>query len=80
MSEITEAETQSRAEMDGAREEGARLGGKAVVAKYGREHMAELGRKGSRALVRKYGLRFYSEIAARNRGVKKRPRTAEESA
>lgn len=48
------------------------MGGEAVVAKYGRDHMAELGRKGSRAVVRKYGLRFYSEIAARNKGVKKR--------
>lgn len=34
--------------------------------------MAEIGRKGSKAVVRKYGLRFYSEIAARNKGVKKR--------
>ena len=80
MSEITEAETQSHAEIDGTREEAARLGGQAVVAKYGREHMAELGRKGSRALVRKYGLKFYSEIAARNRGVKKRPKPVEEGA
>lgn len=47
-------------------------GGKAVVEKYGREHMAAIGRKGSHAVVRKYGLRFYSEIAARNKGVKKR--------
>ncbi len=47
-------------------------GGQAVVEKYGREHMAEIGRKGSHAVVRKYGLRFYSEIAARNKGVKKR--------
>ena len=50
----------------------ARRGGQAVVEKYGREHMAQLGRQGSRAVVRKYGLRFYSEIAARNKGVKKR--------
>jgi len=34
--------------------------------------MAEIGRKGSKAVVKKYGLRFYSEIAARNKGVKKR--------
>lgn len=47
-------------------------GGQAVVEKYGREHMAAIGRKGSHAVVRKYGLRFYSEIAARNKGVKKR--------
>ena len=47
-------------------------GGQAVVDKYGKEHMAEIGRKGSKAVVKKYGLRFYSEIAARNKGVKKR--------
>jgi len=50
-------------------------GGRALVEKYGAGHMAAIGRKGSRAVVRKYGLRFYSEIAARNKGVKKRPRT-----
>ena len=71
MSEINEAELESRLEMaEGA--EPARLGGQAVVEKYGREHMASLGKKGSQAVVRKYGLRFYSEIAARNKGVKKR--------
>ena len=47
--------------------EAAKLGGRAVVEKYGSEHMAEIGRKGSRAVVKRYGLRFYSEIAARNR-------------
>lgn len=47
-------------------------GGRAVVEKYGKDYMAELGRRGSQAVVRKYGLRFYSEIAARNKGVKKR--------
>ncbi len=47
-------------------------GGRAVVEKYGKEHMAKIGRKGSNAVIRKYGLRFYSEIAARNKGVKKR--------
>jgi hypothetical protein len=52
--------------------EQASRGGKAVVEKYGTEHMSRLGRKGSRAVVKKYGLRFYSEIAARNKGVKKR--------
>lgn len=51
-------------------------GGKAVVEKYGKEHMATIGRKGSNAVVKKYGLRFYSEIAGRNKGVKKR-RSAE---
>ena len=79
MSEGSEAELISRQELDESREQVARLGGKAVVEKYGREHMADLGKKGSRAVVRKYGLRFYSEIAARNKGVKKR-RTAEEGA
>jgi hypothetical protein len=52
--------------------EQASQGGRAVVQKYGRDYMADLGRKGSRAVIRKYGLRFYSEIAARNKGVKKR--------
>lgn len=52
--------------------EASRLGGQAVVRKYGKDYMANLGRKGSRAVVKKYGLRFYSEIAARNRGVRKR--------
>ena len=58
----------------------ASRGGRAVVDKYGKEHMAEIGRKGSRAVVRKYGLRFYSEIAARNKGVKKNRRLAEPAA
>lgn len=71
MSELTETETRSRLELNEGRG-AAQMGGEAVVAKYGRDHMAELGRKGSRAVVRKYGLRFYSEIAARNKGVKKR--------
>ncbi len=79
MSEVSEAELISRQELDESREQVARLGGNAVVEKYGREHMADLGKKGSRAVVRKYGLRFYSEIAARNKGVKKR-RAAEEAA
>lgn len=50
----------------------ASRGGQAVVSKYGSEHMANIGRKGSRAVIKKYGLRFYSEIAARNKGVRKR--------
>jgi general stress protein YciG len=58
----------------------ASRGGRAVVDKYGKEHMAEIGRKGSRAVVRKYGLRFYSEIAARNKGVKKNRRAVEPAA
>ena len=53
-------------------EPAASRGGLAVVEKYGREYMSDLGRRGSRAVVRRYGLRFYSEIAARNKGVKKR--------
>jgi hypothetical protein len=72
LTELSEAEARSRSELDESPEAGARLGGQAVVAKYGREHMAQLGKKGSRAVVAKYGLRFYSEIAARNKGVKKR--------
>lgn len=50
----------------------ARKGGQAVVEKYGREHMREIGRRGARAVAYRYGLRFYSEIAARNKGVPKR--------
>jgi hypothetical protein len=65
-----EAETRRGAHLP----ECASQGGRAVVEKYGREHMAKLGRKGSRAVVRKYGLRFFSEIAARNKGVKKQRR------
>ena len=52
--------------------EQASPGGRAGGEKYGRDYMADRGRKGSRAVIRKYGLRFYSEIAARNKGVKKR--------
>jgi hypothetical protein len=57
----------------------ASKGGQAVVSKYGSEHMASIGRKGSRAVIKKYGLRFYSEIAARNKGVRKQ-RRADQSA
>jgi len=49
----------------------ASKGGQAVVSKYGSDHMSTIGRKGSRAVIKKYGLRFYSEIAARNKGVRK---------
>jgi hypothetical protein len=56
----------------------ASRGGRAVVEKYGSGHMAAIGRKGSRAVVQKYGLKFYSEIAARNKGVKKRKRASPE--
>jgi hypothetical protein len=52
--------------------EQAHKGGKAVVEKYGREYMREIGGRGASAVAQKYGLRFYSEIAARNKGVKKR--------
>lgn len=55
-------------------------GGQAVVEKYGKEHMAALGKRGSHAVMRKYGLRFYSEIAARNKGVKKRRKSDSEPA
>jgi hypothetical protein len=67
--EIGDTETEPR-----ERSAVASKGGQAVVEKYGREHMSQLGKQGSRAVVRKYGLRFYSEIAARNKGVPKRPR------
>ncbi len=33
--------------------------------------MAEIGRKGANSVARRYGLRFYSEIAARNKGIRK---------
>ena len=53
----------------------AAKGGRAVVAKYGREHMSAIGTRGATAVAAKYGLRHYSEIAARNRGIKKRRRS-----
>ena len=74
--DVAEENLTSRAHLP----EAAKLGGRAVVDKYGSEHMAEIGRKGSRAVVKRYGLRFYSEIAARNRGVKKRRKPAEPEA
>ena len=52
----------------------AAKGGRAVVEKYGREHMSTIGSRGASAVAAKYGLRHYSEIAARNRGIKKRRR------
>jgi hypothetical protein len=67
-------------EMEPAGRDRAANGGRAVVEKYGKEHMAAIGRKGSRAVVKKYGLRFYSEIAARNKGVKKGRRRGPEPA
>jgi hypothetical protein len=54
----------------------ASKGGRAVVAKYGADHMRAIGLKGASAVTAKYGLRHYSEIAARNRGVKKRRKAA----
>jgi hypothetical protein len=54
----------------------AAKGGRAVVAKYGAEHMRAIGTRGASAVAAKYGLRHYSEIAARNRGVKKKRRAA----
>jgi hypothetical protein len=54
----------------------AAKGGRAVVAKYGAEHMRAIGTRGASAVTAKYGLRHYSEIAARNRGVKKKRRAA----
>lgn len=37
-------------------------GGKAVVAKYGREHMARIGRLGAQALLDNHGTEHMSEI------------------
>jgi hypothetical protein len=54
----------------------AAKGGRAVVAKYGAEHMRAIGLRGASAVAAKYGLRHYSEIAARNRGIKKKRRAA----
>ena len=72
--EVRAAPAETTIGMQGEHPDAASRGGKAIVEKYGREYMSDLGRKGSRAVVRKYGLRFYSEIAARNKGVKKRRR------
>jgi hypothetical protein len=78
---LAEQERQTRPKADapeGGSRRGAHLaeqahkGGKAVVEKYGREYMREIGGRGASAVAQKYGLRFYSEIAARNKGVKKR--------
>ena len=77
MAEVGETVTTETGEEKTVRAAAASLGGQAVVRKYGREHMAQLGKEGSRAVVRRYGLRFYSEIAARNKGVKKRRNPAE---
>jgi hypothetical protein len=38
--------------------------------------MRAIGTRGASAVAAKYGLRHYSEIAARNRGVKKKRRAA----
>ena len=54
----------------------AKKGGDAVVEKYGVEHMRRIGGRGASKVAEKYGLRFYSEIAARNKGVKKRKTAA----
>ena len=54
----------------------AAKGGRAVVAKYGADHMRAIGTRGASVVAAKYGLRHYSEIAARNRGVKKKRRAA----
>jgi hypothetical protein len=54
----------------------AAKGGRAVVAKYGADHMRAIGTRGASAVAAKYGLRHYSEIAARNRGIKKKRRAA----
>jgi hypothetical protein len=81
LSEVMETEeTPAAGERPGTQlAERSSLGGRAVVEKYGRDHMSRLGRQGSNAVVRKYGLRFYSEIAARNKGVKKRRRPQEQA-
>jgi hypothetical protein len=54
----------------------AKKGGEAVVEKYGVDHMRKIGGRGASKVAEKYGLRFYSEIAARNKGVKKRKAAA----
>jgi hypothetical protein len=70
--EATETETEQNARLAA----NAAKGGRAVVAKYGSEHMRAIGTRGASAVAAKYGLRHYSLIAARNRGVKKTKRAA----
>jgi general stress protein YciG len=45
--------------------EAARLGGLAVAAKYGPEHMAAIGRRGGERLVERRGRRHMKEIGRR---------------
>lgn len=54
----------------------ARLGGRAVVEKYGPDYMASLGKRGAKSMVEKYGEGVYAQLGARNKGVKKRRRTS----
>jgi hypothetical protein len=67
---------------DGRRGRGAHLpavasqGGRAVVQKYGSEHMARIGRLGAQRVADKYGPGVYAEMGARNKGIKKRSRHA----
>jgi hypothetical protein len=56
----------------------ASRGGRAVVQKYGSEHMARLGRLGARTVAERYGPGFYAEMGARNKGVKKRRRRSDD--
>ena len=73
---MVETKEETETEQAARLAENAAKGGRAVVAKYGPEHMRAIGTRGASAVAAKYGLRHYSLIAARNRGVKKKPRAA----
>jgi hypothetical protein len=48
----------------------SRKGGKATLAKYGREHFVSLGKKGAESKLKKYGPEYFSRLSAS--GVKAR--------
>ena len=55
------------------RSDAARLGGRAVVAKYGRQHMATIGRRGYEATVNRH---FNGDEQAANQWLAKKGRYA----
>jgi hypothetical protein len=52
----------------------SRKGGKATLAKYGREHYVSLGKKGVASRMKKYGPEYYTRLSAS--GVKARQEKA----
>ncbi len=48
----------------------SRKGGKATLAKYGREHYAAIGKRGAESKLKKYGPEYYLKLSAS--GVKAR--------